>query len=370
MWDSNRLTPLKPSQLVVGYWFGALLREFYMAVVFAAIGLIMVLLGGLPMTFWLGTQILVLSTTLLLGLLGVLASISSQRPEGGLLLIVPLLVIIPFSLQEPRMMVTDFLLPLYGIGSLFLAQAPDGSWAGPTVFGLDVPPVPFTLGLQFVMAIFVWRAVTRKVALPFDPILLRWEALALFAVLMATQHGLIWGLWSGYFPASLHRGYDDGDMMPMVQIVAILLSVVLLAMLSPLPERVRLEALRTRLETCAGFFPQRPFSGLGINRHRERLVADPIHVLLCRFLGSQFHRHRQPAQFSANIHPASGVGRLRFRRRAAGFIGLGLFILCILPFILAGVFSEEAIGHCSLLSPGVLALGDPGRDDMTNLLAD
>ena len=40
LWDSNRLTPLPPSRLITGYWFGAPLREFYMAVILAATGLL------------------------------------------------------------------------------------------------------------------------------------------------------------------------------------------------------------------------------------------------------------------------------------------------------------------------------------------
>jgi hypothetical protein len=60
--------------------------------------------------------------------------------------------------------------------------------------------------------------------------------------------------------------------------------------------------------------------------------------------------------------------RLRFRRRALGFVALWLFILCILPFILGGVFSTGAIAKLSLLAPGVIALGDPANENMNNLL--
>ena len=28
LWDSNRLTPLRPAQIIAGYWFGPALREF------------------------------------------------------------------------------------------------------------------------------------------------------------------------------------------------------------------------------------------------------------------------------------------------------------------------------------------------------
>jgi hypothetical protein len=39
-----------------------------------------------------------------------------------------------------------------------------------------------------------------------------------------------------------------------------------------------------------------------------------------------------------------------------------------MPFILAGVFSNGAIGKLSLLSPGIVALDDPNHEDLNNLL--
>jgi hypothetical protein len=60
--------------------------------------------------------------------------------------------------------------------------------------------------------------------------------------------------------------------------------------------------------------------------------------------------------------------RLRFKRRALGFVALWLFVLCVLPFILAGVFTTTALGRLSLLSPGVLALAKPDGDELNYLL--
>ncbi len=96
LWDSNRLTPLKPLDLVSGYWFGSPLREFYMGVVLAVIGLVIVLLGRLSFTFWLETQILVASTALFFGLLGVLMGLTFTRPQGLLILLV-IFIVYPFS---------------------------------------------------------------------------------------------------------------------------------------------------------------------------------------------------------------------------------------------------------------------------------
>jgi cytochrome b561 len=60
--------------------------------------------------------------------------------------------------------------------------------------------------------------------------------------------------------------------------------------------------------------------------------------------------------------------RLRFKRRALGFVALWLFVLCLLPFILAGVFSSGALAKLSFLAPGTVALTGSGSDDLKYLV--
>jgi hypothetical protein len=79
LWESNRLTPLKPEEIVAGYWLGAALREFYMGLVLAGIGLVIVLLAKLPVTLWLGTQALIIGAALFFGLLALLAGMAVHK---------------------------------------------------------------------------------------------------------------------------------------------------------------------------------------------------------------------------------------------------------------------------------------------------
>ena len=253
LWDSNRLTPLKPSQLVTGYWFGSALREVYMGAVLAAIGLVIVMLAKLPVTLWLGTQILVLSTILFFGLLALLVGMAFQRPQSGIVLLLPFFFLQMFSFAFPKFIIINFLLPIYGIANLF--QDPNRTvndynafrdWGGwPEIFALPVPPVLLSLGLQFVLGIFLWRAAVRKTANPFQPLLLRWEAIAIFALLVVVQHGLVWGIWHGRFPTAFaldNKFYNRDSLLPIVHGGTILVGVLILAFASPLPERVRVEA--------------------------------------------------------------------------------------------------------------------------------
>jgi hypothetical protein len=59
--------------------------------------------------------------------------------------------------------------------------------------------------------------------------------------------------------------------------------------------------------------------------------------------------------------------RLRYKRRALGFVALWLFVMCLMPFILAGVFTNAAFGKLSLLSPGVVALANPNDENLNHL---
>jgi hypothetical protein len=363
LWDSNRLTPLKPSQLILGYWFGPVLREFYMAVVLAGFGLIIVLTARLPITLWLGTQILIASTALFFGLLGILAGMAFQRSQG-ILIFLGFLFAYPFSFIAPSRMLTNFLLPIYGIGNLFSNHATsDRDWFGlPEIFGIPVYPVLLSIGLQLIIGIFVWRTLVRKTANPFQPLLLRWEAIALFLILIASQHALLWDMWRGQFPNTFNAGHNNFDRESLLSIVhggTILVGVLLLAFASPLPEHVRVESLRLGFKNVGAVFPRSAVS---------LALALAIIASLALLTQVMFSMAGSFQIFTVTVINLTEIFlvfalllefcRLRHKRRALGFVALWLFILCIIPFILAGVFSNEAIARISLLAPGFIALSD------------
>ncbi len=59
--------------------------------------------------------------------------------------------------------------------------------------------------------------------------------------------------------------------------------------------------------------------------------------------------------------------RLRHQRRALGFVALWLFVLVVVPLILAGVFQSEETAQVCLLAPGFLALMDVSADKLPAL---
>ena len=383
LWDSNRLTPLKPATIVMGYWLGSALREFYMGALLAGFGLVMVILANLPLTLWLGTQVLILGTTLFIGLMAILTGMAFQRPQSGLALLLPLFFFQMFSFEFPRFVIINFLLPIYGISNLFQNPNPGANdytarlWNGwPEVFGLPVPPILLSLGLQFLVGIFFWRAAMRKTANPFQPLLLRWEAIAIFTLLVVVQQGLVWDIWHGRFGdpavAALHNNsaYNGEPMLSIVHGGTIVVGVLILAFASPLPERVRVEALRTGLGNLRLVF-SRSAVWLAVALSGIAAVASAAQFIL------SFKTHgAEWALAAANLllfllmfSLSLEFCRLRFKRRALGFVALWLFIVCILPFVLAGVFSNAGFAKLSFLAPGTVALAGPDSDDLSYLVA-
>jgi len=368
LWDSNRLTPLRPEQILAGYWLGPVLREFYMTVVLAGFGLLIVLAAGLPLTLWLGTQLLIASTALFFGLLGLLVGTVFLRPQGVFIILL-CLPVYPFTFLAPSRMISNFLLPSYGIGHLFSAARPGpGSmeWLTPAqLFGIPVHPVCLSLALQGLLSAFLWRALVRKTANPFQPLLLRWEAVGLFSLLLVVQHGLLWDYWLGRYPAVVfanNRIHSSSSEMPLLAIVhggTIFVGLLLLGLASPLPERVRVESLRLGFKTVGAIFSRSAVSLAlvlaviaGLLLSTEFIFALAINwlILLAVFLNvtTLFLVFALLLEFC----------RLRHGRRALGFIALWLFALAILPFILSAVFANEAFAGFSLLAPGFIALAN------------
>ncbi len=371
LWDSNRLTPLRPADILIGYWLGPALREFYMAVVLAGFGLLIVVCAGLPLTLWLGTQLLIGSTALFFGLLGILAGMVFQRSQGGLFILLSLFSF-PFTAFAPGRMISNFLLPTYGIIQLFQSagRAPGQSamtpeWLAPAqTFGFAVHPVLLSLALQGLLGAFLWRALARKTAHPFETLLLRGEAVGLFSLLLIVQQGLIWDIWQGKYPALTLVGARYPQEMPLLKMVhgaTLFLGLVLLGLASPLPERVRVESLRLGFKTVGAVFSRSAVSlalalaviaGGLFATHFIFSLADNWLILLAVFLNltTLFLTFALLLEFC----------RLRHGRRALGFIGLWLFALCALPFILAAVFANAGFAQLSLLAPGFYALADSG----------
>lgn len=364
LWESNRLTPLGSWQLITGYWFGSALRECYMSAVLALSGLLVVVLGKLPMTLWLGSQILILTTACFLGLLCFLMSLAFERQQG-LLALVALFLLIPFSFVTPSRMIANFLFPAYAV--VYLFHIDDNSWnVLPQIFNVSIHPVLLAVAVQFLVGIFLWRAAVRKTEHPVKPLVSPWEAIALFTILVILQHGLIWNIWHGRYPQisqTIDRLGEDVPVLPVVHGVAILLAIIIVALASPLPEAVRVESLRRQLESprqllgrsavwlalalaivsSAGIYTQFMFSGTGT----WPMVAAVTINVACIFLG-----------FALLLE----FCRLRHKRRAPGFIILWLFILWVLPFILAGVFFSKTLARVSFLSPAFFAMLDSNPD--------
>jgi hypothetical protein len=369
LWDSNRLTPLAPSRIIVGYWLGAPLREFYMGAILAGIGFFVVFIGRLPLTLWFGTQILILSTFLLLGLLSALGAMAfPPRSQGGVAFVVVLFITQVASAVLPKYSLTGFILPTYGIVNLFIASNPPGvnnvdaaDWIGsPHIFGLAVYPIILTLVLQAIVGVFLWRMAVRKTANPFQSPLPRREAIVLFAIFLFFQHGLAWGIWRGNFPRGVHGINADMNDVPFLSIIhagTLVLTVVVLAIVSPMPESIRLATLRQVTKNSVAIFSQSSVSlAIALTLIAAIILFSHFVHSMARSWEMYFIAVLNLLGFSVISSLLLEICRLRHRRRALGFLALWIFILCVLPYIIAGVLGDGAFAQYSLFSPGCVAL--------------
>ncbi len=355
LWDSNRLTPLKPSEIVLGYWLAPALREFYMAAVLAGFGLIVVLVAHLPVSLWLGTQTLILSTAFFCGLLGMLVGMAMQK-SSGILFVLGLIFTYPFAFIAPGRILTNFLFPIYGMVNLFHVREHD--WSRDTeLFGLPVPAIVISLALQVAIGWFVWRVLVRKTANPFQPLLLRWEAISIFSILVFAQHALVWGGWN-----EAEYGSRNEQLLCITHGGTLLVGLAMLMLASRPPEQVRVEAMRLGLQSVAQIFSR---SSVSLALALGGVSALAMTLQFYTHLANDLSRLGVAVVNLLNIFVIFSLllefCRLRHKRRSLGFAALWLFVLAAVPLILAGVFQSVEIARNCLLAPGFIALAD-GRD--------
>jgi hypothetical protein len=163
--------------------------------------------------------------------------------------------------------------------------------------------------------------------------------------------------------------FAGNQLLSIVQCGTILLAALILAAASPQPETVRVKALRRGVKNLGAIFPD---SAVPL---ALALAGTAAVVLLAQCAGSFAGAWKIYLIAIGNLLGFFLIFslllefcRLRFRRRALGFVALGLFVLCVLPFILAGVFTNAAIGKFSLLAPGIVILADPNSENSNYLL--
>ena len=360
--DSNRMTPQRPRDLVLGYLCGAPLREFMMGAVLAACGLPIVVLAKLPFTLWFISQLLIATTTAFFWLLAVLTGFTLDRPFTLILLLVLMLIAQSVTVTSPELFVTGQILPLNAIIDLFPTQDLNSPWHKvSTLFGVSVHSTLITWALQLAVGALLWRATIRRTVNPSTSALSRWEVLALVGLLVGTQHALIWGP-QGLGPhgaiACLADDRSERHMMlACAQGAALFLGLFILALLSPTPERVRIDVLRGTRGSLGIVYSQ---SSIVLAIQLAAVCSLLLGIQFATCLASTWKVYATCVLNTGNLFMILALWldlcRMQFRRRALGFFALGMFVLGIIPYILAGVFSNETLAKWSLLSPGIWAL--------------
>jgi hypothetical protein len=166
-----------------------------------------------------------------------------------------------------------------------------------------------------------------------------------------------------------HRFQDGFPLLSCVHGGTILVAIILLGFSSQQPEIVRVQAMRLGVNNLGAIFSR---SAVSLALMLAAVAALTLLTQCASSLATSWEIYLIAVGNLLSVFLIFALlldfCRLRFRRRALGFVALWLFVLCALPFILAGVFTNGAIAKLSLLAPGVIALADPADENLNNLL--
>ena len=164
---------------------------------------------------------------------------------------------------------------------------------------------------------------------------------------------------TGGYPelAANNHDFDHNALLAVVHGGTLVMGLILLASAGAEPERVRVEALRLGFKTLGVVFSRSAVSLAFV------LAGIAVAGLLLQTMFSLKDSLPTLLVTGANLLEIFLVValllefcRLRHKRRALGFVALWLFVLCVIPFILAGVLRSENLARVSLLAPGFFAL--------------
>jgi hypothetical protein len=366
--DSNRLTPLSGADLVMGYWLGSALREFYLAAALVPVGLGIILMTGLPLSFWIGTQLLLFSTALFFGMLAVLAGMAMPRAQGGIGIVVALLFLMPMSITAGSFSLTNFVAPVYATVQMFdpspsRTDTSSPHWDLPAgLYGIGVPAPVYTLAVQIILGCLACRGAVRKFGNPNRPAFVRSEMLVLYGLLVFLQYGLVWG-WR-----HSSGGYDRLATLCALHGCVLFLGVIMLTPQLLRPEEARIAAIQDR----AGAFGR-------VLWESGPCTAIALTAIACAGLLTQYVSLRSPDGLRYLVVAVNTlvvfltfsilleVCRLLFRRKAISFFALALFVFYGLPFVLSLCFQSSKPMEFSILAPGVSALAGEDLTDFSSV---
>ena len=336
--EANRLTPMTPTDLLLGYWLGPQGTTVAASVPLAVAGLVATVLGGVPVAAWLIGQALLVSTALFASLMAALfaSNATTKRATGGIVGLLGLGAL--WSASMGPILVTNYLLPSWPLFSM-IERITSGDLANPV--GDGMPYVLTAIGLQATLAAIAWPAARRAIAadstVQFDA---RWLVVAAWTVVIGGQV-FIHQIGPQDFGRSV---LDAEDRAMLVYVMGGMLGLVGLAMSRPALEDVRRRALRaggvtTRWMMGASSLPVAVAFGALLTVGLA--FVGPEHGVLLAGLDATL----------AFVLAASllELGAMRLGSRATGAFVVAAVLLVVAPPIAAAILDFEAL---ALVVPG------------------
>lgn len=360
LFDLNRLAPLSPSDIAFGYLLGPPLQEFFMGAILILAGLVIIGIAGLSFKLWFVTQILLLSTALFFGLFALVVGLVMRESRHVILFPALFFFFSLFSFAFHNKSIVSFLLPLNPIFEVAIEVSNrkfiDPAFASPPfIFGQPINGVFLALCLQILLGVVFWRLAVGKIKNPEKPLIPLIDGIFMFALILLTQTALMWEPELLENSARVVSGSYNGILFSFY-VASILFGCLIINFMINKPENVLRLYLREDGSKQKLIFTKSavPISiimsvvlGFAIMPHislrgggMSRVFLLFLNSLVCLLFYAELVEYTQ----------------IKYERRALRYVALALFVVYVMPVLLALVLSNGEIVKLSFIIPGIIAI--------------
>ena len=324
--EANRLTPMTPRKLAVGYLIGPGVMGIAAYVVLLALSLAIVILLPISFMVWLQIVLLLTTTGILVGLAALLAGVAGKSNRAAAWMLGLICILWAGVVGFGKRFIGLYLLPFEPVSDLVGRQASRDI----AFFATDLHPLLLVLPLQAVVGGILWRAIVIRLSDPQRPLLTWPVAMVGYVAAILVQAGLSWQ-------------HENANNLLALQAYIFICLLLLGAPLCLGVERVRVEVI-----------------GKGYGLGRVLLGSGPalalaMAVMGAIMLGAQLGQVKSLVELAAPVMIAEllilGVGvfmlveiiRLLWPKRERAIWMVVLAVLVVLPVGLALLFQDRDI---------------------------
>lgn len=239
--EMNRLTGLRPWELLAGYAIGLRSRTLVILAMTIMTSAFIALAAGVPIAVWAVTQLLLLTSLISLTCVAAWAALVAAHGSAFSAVAVSIVIVLAAVIVPPDgawVSVTHYLVPWHFVQQLIGSPSTEFVTAQVELFTFSIPRLALILIVQALAMVLAVIAATRRFAQPDLPATTPALLLIFGALALVIQHGLLWPHTQGqlFSPSSVATAVGTAH------IKTLLLGTAGVAIVSLTPLKLRLAA--------------------------------------------------------------------------------------------------------------------------------